>query len=188
MLVRAPDLTYQGYFTVPTLSGDGLDYGGHAMTYYEANDSLILAGHVNVNLTCEISVVGVGQVASTIQDVADAWEGNIDSIGTGSKRIGGNLVHNGTLYQTAFLFYDASGEQTNSHISRPIDLSDTGSVVGPTQVYTGVNEPDNAGSYSGYMCPVPAAWQDCFWGAVFDGECRYPDCKPHVLWPGRICL
>src|SRR5262249_50917062 len=111
-----------------------------------------------------ISIPSLGGTASLLQTLVDASEGK--SVGVGTTKIGGNLVYNGKLYFTKYLYYDASGSQTLSHFVRPLDLSVKGQVIGPFRV-----GPLGAGFYSGYFGLVPEEWQSALGGPVLTGNC-----------------
>jgi hypothetical protein len=165
-LVQSQNLKYLGSFKVPTLTGNGLSYGGTAIAFNPANNSLFMVGHVYDQLTAELSIPPLGGVASIRQSLADSLSGKLDSIGgDGSRRIGGNLVYKNRLYTTGFVFYDATGAQNVSHFSRPLTLN-SGTVTGPYRVGS-----MGAGFYSGYMGLIPAEWQSRFGGPALTGNC-----------------
>lgn len=164
-LVQKANMVHVGSFRVPNTSGNGFNYGGGALAYNPANNSLFISGHVHDNHTAEISIPGTSGTASIIQGLSDSLAGRIGQIGSDQKRIGGNLVYKNRLYVTAFLYYDGSGSQSRSHFSRPLSLTG-GSVNGPLQA-----GPKNAGFYSGYMGHVPPEWQSRLGGPALTGNC-----------------
>ena len=164
-LLGQKDLQYLGAFHVPVLPGNGLSYGGHGLAYNPANNSLYIVGHVYDLLTAEISIPAIGGTASILQPLTDSTGGKLSQIGTGTLRIGGNLVYNNRLYTTAFVYYDANGSQTLSHFNRPLSLSASG-VVGPYRV-----GPAGAGIYSGYMTVIPQEWRAKLGAPALTGNC-----------------
>lgn len=165
-LVQSSNLKLLGSFKVPTLAGNGFNYGGGALAYNPVNNSLFLSGHIYDNLTAEISIPAIGGTATARQGLADAFGGRIGSIGSdGSIRVGGHLVYNNKLYATAFLYYDGSGAQQLSHFSRALSLGG-GPVTGPYRVGS-----MGAGFYSGYMGLVPTEWQSRFGAPALTGNC-----------------
>jgi hypothetical protein len=165
-LVAQGDMTYLGSFNVPGASGDGFNYGGYAIAFNSANNSLYIVGDVTDLLTAEISIPALGGTATLLQPLADSTAGLLNKIGSGQLRIGGNFVYNNKLYTTGFVYYDANGAQTLSHFNRPLSLSASG-VTGPYAVGT----QQGAGWYSGYMTTIPAEWQTKLGAPAMTGNC-----------------
>ena len=163
--VQKGNLVHVGSFRLPTQSGNGFDYGGSALAYNPANNSLFIVGHIYDNFTAEVGIPGTSGTATIIQSLTDSLAGKIGQIGGDTKRIGGNLVYHNKLYVTAFIYYDASNSQTVSHFSRSLDLH-AGSVTGPTRA-----GPKGAGFYSGYMGHIPPEWQSRLGGPALTGNC-----------------
>jgi hypothetical protein len=148
------------------VSGNGFAYGGTALSYNPANDSLYIVGHVYDQDMAEVKIPALGGTATVLQALKDPLGGKLEQIGgSGSKRIGGSLVYNNKLYVTAFTFYDGDGSQSTSHFQRSLSLSDSG-VTGPYKVGS-----LGAGFYSGYMGTIPAEWQSQFGGPALTGNC-----------------
>jgi hypothetical protein len=164
-LVQKSNLSHQGSFKLPNVSGNGFAYGGTAIAYNPANDSLFVVGHTYDQHTAEVKIPSMGGTATILQPLTDSLAGRRGSIGSGTQVIGGNLVYKNRLYTTAFLFYDGSGSQSVSHFSRPLTLS-SGSVTGPVRVGS-----MNAGFYSGYMGLIPQEWQARLGGPALTGNC-----------------
>jgi hypothetical protein len=164
-LVTKSDMTYLGSFHVPVVSGNGFSYGGYGLAFNPARNSLYLSGHVYDLYTAELSIPALGGTATILQPLTDAYGGKLPQIGSGTARVGGNLVYNNKLYMTGFLYYDGSGSQTLSHFNRPLDLSATG-VAGPYRVGS-----DGAGYYSGYMTTIPSDWQAKLGAPAMTGNC-----------------
>ena len=164
-LLSKGDMTYQGSFHLPAVSGDGFTYGGYGLAFNSANNSLFIVGNVNDQQTAEISIPAIGGTATVLQPLADSTGGKLGSIGSGQVRIGGNLVYNNRLYTTAFVYYDASGSQTLSHFNRSTSFSTSG-VTGPYRVGS-----LGAGFYSGYMTTIPSDWQAKLGAPALTGNC-----------------
>lgn len=164
-LVQKANLVNVGSFRVPNASGNGFNYGGGALAYNPANNSLFITGHVYDNYTAEISIPGTSGTATMLQPLQNSLAGKIGQIGGDQKRIGGNFVYKNTLYVTAFIYYDATSSQTRSHFSRPLDLN-SDSVTGPVRA-----GPKGAGFYSGYMGDIPPEWQSRLGGPALTGNC-----------------
>jgi len=178
-LVQRGNVIYLGAFRVPEGNSPqtSFDYGGTALTYNAAHNSLYLVGHDWYQRTAEISIpqlVASAQIsqlatATFLQPFADALEGHLSSVNPASpnsKKIGGELVYDDKLIVSDYSFYDANGTQSTSHFSRPVDLSVTGQLVGPIRV--GSLYP---GFVDGYMAAVPQEWQALLGGPVLTGNC-----------------
>src|SRR4051812_22911570 len=72
-LVRSTDLTYLGSFMAPTVAGSGFTYGGSALAYNPANDSLFMVGNDVEQLTAEIKIPAIGGTATVLQGLVDAF-------------------------------------------------------------------------------------------------------------------
>lgn len=164
-LVRAANITYVGSFKLPAQSGNGFTYGGTAIAYNPANDSLYVVGHQYDQETAEVKIPAMNGTATLLQPLTDSLGGRLNSVGSSTVRIGGNMVYNGKLYVTAFVYYDANGAQNASHFSRSTNLS-SGGATGPLRVGS-----LGAGFYSGYMGAIPAEWQSRLGGKAITGNC-----------------
>lgn len=180
--IEARHLVLVGSFRIP--SGDfgspqwtGFSYGGTALAYNAANDSLYLVGHDHHQLVAEIAVPEIVKAdtldqlktATVLQSFVDVTEGALDSVDDGTVKIGGLLVWGGKLYGTAYSYYDADGNQTLSSFVHDLDLTASGTFEGFYQVGT-----LGAGLVSGYMTPIPPAWRDKLGGPVVIGQCCIP--------------
>jgi len=170
-LVQSNNLVRLGSFKVPTGlhvgSGDAeLEYGGTALGFNPARNSLFITGHDWDQLNEEISIPTLGGTATRLQSLTDPFEGHVDDIGASGNKTGGHFVYNGKLYVTAYTYYDASFSQKRSHFVRPVDLSVKGQIAGPYSV-----GPLNPGFYSGYMTVIPSAWRAALGGPVITGNC-----------------
>lgn len=178
-LVQKGNLVYQGAFRVPQGTSDAttFEYGGTALGYNPANNSLYITGHDHLQFSAEISIPPAVVNSTTLRDLAtatilqpltDATErrlGRINPPDPNPKKIGGHLVYNGRLIVTGFSYYDGAGTQSASHFSRPLSLSTTGDVIGPYSVGP------NPRFVGGYMTPVPPEWQASFAGPALTGMC-----------------
>ncbi|HEX5473153.1 MAG TPA: hypothetical protein VFX12_00715 [Vicinamibacterales bacterium] len=167
-LVQKSNLVHLGSFHVPTGQKFGgadaeYQYGGTALGFDPTRNALFLVGHDWDQLTGEISIPALGGTSTLLQSLTDAAEGR--SVGSSTQKVGGNLVYEGKLYFTKYLYYDASGSQVLSHFVRPLNLSTKGQVQGPYAV-----GPLGAGFYSGYMALVPPEWQSALGGPALTGN------------------
>jgi hypothetical protein len=177
-LVRAPNLVWQGAFLLPAPVSDNqtFAYGGTALAYDPTRSGLFVVGHDWYQLTAEVSVpplvkstrLGALHRATFLQPFSDATGGYIDKTGGTGNKIGGQLVHDGRLIGTAYVYYDAAGTQVATHWSRP----STG-LGGPASGIYRVGT-QGAGYVSGYLADVPAEWQARLGGPVLTGNCCIP--------------
>lgn len=175
-LLKQSDLVYQGAFRLPggKFGQSSFDYGGSALAYNPANDSLFIVGHDHQQMVAEISIppiVNSSQLsqlstAKVLQPFTDATEGKMFTVDGGTIKIGGLMVYQGKLYVTAYSYYDGDGNQRLSHFSRPLTLSTKGQVSGPYEVGT-----LKAGFVSGYMTQIPKSWQASLGGPAITGNC-----------------
>lgn len=184
-LLQQSDLEYLGAFKLPTGTqrcGSFTDvsncffYAGQAIAFNPANGSLFYSAHDwHPNFVAEIAIPPIINTttfsqlnaATVIQPFADAFDGKFNLIGSGTIKTGGIIVANGNLSLTAYIYYDAANTQTLSHYSRPLTLSITGQTIGPVAVGPFVK----SGFVSGYMTPIPQAWQTALGGTHLTGNC-----------------
>jgi hypothetical protein len=177
-LLQSSNLAYQGAFRVPQGSTDQTSffYGGTAPAYNPAHNSLFMVGHDWYQRSAEISIptvinstnINSLNTATLLQNFVDATDGKLNDINPSdpnSKKIGGQLVYNNQLYVTGCAYYDASGSQTLSHFISGTNLSVSNDARGPYQIGSW------AGIVSGYMSPIPSAWQSSFGGPALTGNC-----------------
>jgi hypothetical protein len=181
-VLQKDNLVYQGAFRVPQLPCTAptyacFSYGGTAVAYNPANNSLYIVGHSFGQLSAEISIpavvdspdIGALNTAKLLQPFADAAEGQRNAVNpttVNPNRIGGQLVYDGRLIFSVYSYYDGAGFQSTSHFARPLDLSQVGQLSGPDRV--GAQYP---GFVSGYMTAIPAEWQASFGGPALTGNC-----------------
>jgi hypothetical protein len=185
-LVQPQNLVYQGGFRVPAVSCSDVapndwqcfHYGGEAMTYYGADNSLYVGGHPYGNKVAEISIpsLSIGgtvssyNTATVLQQFVDVSEGNLAKVCTRTPcplQLSGLLVVGSTLVFAPRHTYDAGTppSQTTSHFTHSLNLSTAGH-NGPYRV---------GGTYPGwvdsYMGTIPSTWQAKLRGAYFTGGC-----------------
>ncbi len=175
-LVQSRNLIYDGAFRVPSgmMGATSFSYGGTAIGFNQARNSLFVVGHDWQQQVAEIAIPDIRYgsslrrlaTATVIQPFTDITEGTMGQVGPNTVKIGGLLPYRGRLYATAYLYYDGPGSQRFSHFVSGSDLSMTGDARGPYQVGT-----LGAGMVSGYMGLVPPAWQSALGGPVLDGQC-----------------
>ena len=181
-LIQQSGLVYLGAFKLPPWTSDAtsFSYGGTALGYNPARNSLFLVGHDQYQRTAEVAIPPLVQstslnalgTATFLQPFTDVTEGKLPSINPSdpnAKKIGGHLVYNGQLYVSGYSYYDGAGTQVLSHFVRPVSWTPTGQVQGPYQIGT-----LGAGFVSGYMTPIPPEWQSTFGGPALTGNCCLP--------------
>lgn len=169
-LVQFPNLEYVGAFRLPGGGGaSSFDYADGSIAFNPANNSLFIVGHDQQQMVAEVKIpnpvnatsVGALPVASFIQQFADPSEGK-----KGGNKTGGLLVHQGKLYGTVYIAYDADHSQTHSHYISGLNLSQSGDAQGLYRVQS-----PKVGYVSGYMGDIPAAWQSLFGFPALTGNC-----------------
>ena len=112
----------------------------------------------------------MGGTATFIQGYRDPTNGTAAGVPGGSNGafIGGHLLHNGSLYVTAFTYYDAAVEQNVAIWKRSPTLTDNTGLTGPSAA-----GPGNQGMYNQYMDNVPASFQSMLGGPAVIGGCCF---------------
>lgn len=170
LLVRPNMLARDGSFKLPTgasagsLTRRGYEYGATAIGFNPSKQSLFVVGHDWDQFIGEVGVPRFGQMAPVLQPLTDAAEGR--KVGPGTTKVGGILVHEGQLFFTKYIYYDATASQVEALFQRPPELSVKGQVQGPSRV-----GPFQAGFYSGYMAQVPPPLRQLLGGPALIGNC-----------------
>jgi hypothetical protein len=150
------------------------EYGGTALGFDAARNSLFLVGHDWGQLVAEISIpaVLIGAsvadlaTAAVLQPFTDPTHGLIYTVNPpdGNIKVGGLLPYQNQLYLSAYDYYDGAGSQLISHFTCGLDLSVP--CAGPYQVGT-----LGAGFVDGYFGLVPTDWQGALGAPVLNGNC-----------------
>jgi hypothetical protein len=177
-LIQQSGLKYVGAFRVPAgnFGGSSFAYGGTAMAYNPARNSLFMVGHDWQQQVAEVSIptpvnstsVDALPTATVIQPFADATEGRFGMVSSDipGVKVGGLMVLDTKLYGSLYIYYDGSGSQKLSHFVHSTNLSQS-SVQGPFEVA-------NTGAVAGHMLPVPQTWQSLLGGPFLTGQCCIP--------------
>jgi len=180
-LLQLANLVYQGAFRLPQPNCGSnyacFSYGGTAVAYDAADNSLYIVGHPYGQLSAEVSIPALVNsstltalnTATLLQQFGDPTNGKLNSVNpsTGSPNyIGGQLVYNSQLIVSVYTYYDGSGTQNSSHFVASLNLSNESQVTGPFQVGT-----QYPGFVSAYMTPVPTEWQGPLGGPALTGNC-----------------
>jgi hypothetical protein len=174
--LQLSNLVYQGAFRLPSgqFGGSSFSYGGTALAYNPANNSLFMVGHDWNQMVAEVripQIINSSQIsnlatATVLQSFADATEGKKSTVDNDTIKIGGLMVYSGQLYGTAYAYYDADASQVRSHFISSLNLATQGDARGMYQVGT-----MGAGFVSGYMTAIPAEWQASLGGPALTGQC-----------------
>ena len=186
-LLQQSDLEYLGAFQLPTGTqrcGTLTDvincysYGGAAIVFNPANNSLFYNGHNwHPNYVSEIGIPPIVntttfstlQKATVLQPFVDVYGGLMNTVDAGSVQAGGFLVSSGRLTMSAYSYYDGDGSQTLSHFFRSTNL--TSGVVNGAYRVTDPTLALKSGFFSNYMTPIPQAWQSVLGGKALTGGC-----------------
>ncbi|MBV9213654.1 MAG: hypothetical protein JOZ25_08425 [Actinobacteria bacterium] len=177
--LASSDLVYRGAFRLPAPVDDmrTFEYGGTALAYDPGRNGLFAVGHDWYQLTAEVSIprlrqrrhVGGLRRAHFLQPFTDATDGAIDRTGGDDNKVGGQLVFQGRIFGSVYVYYDASGSQVRSHWFRPSTSLTEGMASGLFRVgKTG------AGFVSGFMAEVPPKWRSILGGPAITGNCCIP--------------
>ena len=203
-LVQPDHLIYEGAFRVPAgmLRGPNLtewqydramfDYGGTALAYNPAHNSLFVVGHDQAQLVAEIAIptpingtnLASLNTATLLQPFTDATDRRLSLVNSDplnptdvTVKIGGLLPTSDRLFITGYIYYDGRSSQKLSHFVSGLDLSVPNDAVGPFEVNTTDCNPATgagclgAGFFDGYFARVPPAWQPALGGPVLNGNC-----------------
>jgi hypothetical protein len=174
-LLDQSDLEYLGAFRVPTgQQGDSsFAYGGTAIGFNPANNSLFAVGHDHHQAIAEISIPEIIN-SEVIDDLARAtvlqpFAGVLGRIPDytleSTVKVGGLMVVDGQLLGTAYEYYDGDGDAIDSHFRfTSLDVS-AGDVEGLFQVGS-----LGGGFVGGYMTPVPPEWQEVLGAEYITGQ------------------
>jgi hypothetical protein len=173
--VTQSHMTYVGSFRVPHNDNSGSQnntfaYGGTALGYNPANNSLFYGGHDWYQELAEIAipdVIAATATASVVQQLSDVTGGRMGSVDDGNVKLGGTLWYNGRLIVTAYSYYDADGNQRRTHFALSNGSTSGAGVSGPFEM-GGVA---NARSKAGYMGIVPEEWRSLLGGPALTGNC-----------------
>lgn len=177
--VSASGLRYEGSFLLPNQVSDQktFAYGGTALAYDPSRNALFAVGHDWYQLTAEVSIPKLVRAATIkslrrarfVQPFTDATDGKLDQTGGTNNKIGGQLVFDGRLYGSVYVYYDATDSQVVSHWVRPSTSLKRGHTKGLFQIGH-----QGAGFVSGFMAQIPGPWQKPLGGSVLTGNCCIP--------------
>jgi hypothetical protein len=175
--LSSADIVYVGGFRLPAEEVDGasFSFGGSPLAHNPATNSLFVGARgssiaeVTIPVPVNSNRVADLPFARFLQPFRDPTEGRLRDVANDGAYISGLLVHDGRLYGSGVIFYDANNVQELSHFSRSLELADA-SVKGMYRV----GDKGKAGLVAGYMAAVPPEWQTALGGPAVTGQCCIP--------------
>jgi hypothetical protein len=176
-LIYQENLQYLGAFRVPsgTFGDSVFDYGGTALAFNPAHNSLFIVGHDWDQAVAEIAIPQSIVNSNSLNNLATAsvlqpfvkvlGRAPNNTLANRTVKIGGLMVVNGGLIGTAYDYYDALGTARDSHFKLSSLSLATADVTGYFQVGN-----LGGGFVGGYMAPVPAQWQAAFGAPYLTGQ------------------
>src|SRR5437867_9196449 len=142
-LLHQTDLTYLGAFKLPsgTFGASSFDYGGTALAYNPADNSLFMVGHDYDQAVAEVSIPTLHTGPLSGLSTAGVLQPFVDVMGRvphftldDTPKIGGLMVMGNQLVGSMYEWYDADANAVDSHFTMSsLDLS-TATVSGLYQV------------------------------------------------------
>lgn len=197
-LIQKADLVYDGACLVPidSITDYALTYshGGTSLAFNPKNNSLFMVGHdwyQRVGEFAACPALGQGSDATKFPraaslqkpvDILQNKRGTVDGDPASQVKIGGLAPFGDLFAVSAWKYYDAAPvKQTKSHFVTGQNFSALPAVTGPFQVGTGFNaivptapaadlQQRIGGFVSGYMTPIPAAYQAALGGTHLTGQ------------------
>jgi hypothetical protein len=178
-LLYSPNVQYVGAFRVPNgqFGSDQYDtfsYGGTALAYDSANNSLFMVGHPYDQAVAQISIPSTILNSSNISSLTTATmlQNFTNVLGmlpsdpltqqyVGNVTIGGLMVQNGKLYGSVYGAYDNTGSPGVF-----FDLNSTTLATATAQSWTLGGD----GTANGYVAPIPSEWQSALGASYLAGQ------------------
>jgi hypothetical protein len=176
-LLHKDNLKYIGQFRLPggSQGASAFDYGGTALAFNPANNSLFVVGHDWKQHVAEVAIpdsivnsnnLGRLTTAKVLQPLCDVLSRvPNNSLAGRTVKIGGLLVVEGELLGTAFDFYDGGGTAKTSHFK----LDSLNLATAKVDGFFPVGK-RGAGFVAGYMAPIPAEWQEALGAPYLTGQ------------------
>jgi hypothetical protein len=163
-LLHQGDLDYLGAFNVPhgDIGSSTFEYGGTAIAYNPAKNSLFMVGHDWGQKVAEITIPALRTGSLSTLASAQTLQPFVSVLGRvpnqtleGGTKIGGLMVDGNRLIGTAYEYYDSNVNAVDSHFTLSSTNLATAQVGGLYQVGN-----LGGGFVGGYMTEVPAEWRD----------------------------
>jgi hypothetical protein len=189
VLLQKADLTYLGAFQLP--AGSDSTYGGTALTYWPAHQSLLVVGHDWYQRSAEITIPtpGTGSTVASLPrsaflqgwtDILQGKRNTVDGTPASGTKIGGHLVIGSQVLVSVWTFYDNNpGKLSHFWTGQLFSSLTPSAVTGPYQVglgfpgVPGTSSTAVAGVVSGYMTAIPSQWQTLLNGTYLTGNGGY---------------
>lgn len=169
-------LVYEGAFRVPASGfGDTFAFGGRPMAFNPESNTLFLgsrAGKVaELSIPTPINASTPDRLpfAQFVQPFHDPADGRLKEVAEEGAALDGLMVHEGSLYGTGLIYYDALHAQRLTHFTRSLKLGSPE----VTHMHR-VGESGQAGFVAGYMASVPIEWRASLGGSAVTGQCCIP--------------
>jgi|GEM_PF-947586 len=179
-LLYQQNLQYVGAFRVPggQIGSSVFDYGGSALAFNPANNSLFMVGHSSDQAVAEVAIpstilnttdlsrLSVAKVLQPFTSILPRLPNNPSNMSVGGQEaIGGLMVVDGQLIGTAFNTYDGSASVNVSHFKLSSTNLASANVSGLYQVGN-----MGGGFVGGYMAPIPSEWQSALGAPYLTGQ------------------
>jgi len=191
-LLHQTNLQYVGAFRVPNYYNktDEFSYGGTALAFNPANDSLFVVGHGQsiAEISIPHSIVNSNDLGKLYTaKVLQGWTRVLPSLPEGlvgandGQIIGGLLIDNGQLIGTNYAYYSGADKQKTSHfVLNSLKLPDA-SIKGLFKVG------DQGGRWvAGYMAAIPLEWQEKLGAPILTGQGDIPIISTTSSGPGAF--
>ncbi|MEZ4635773.1 MAG: hypothetical protein R2856_12580 [Caldilineaceae bacterium] len=176
-LLTIDDLRYEGAFRLPAdeFGLSSMNYSEGPLFYHPDRESIFIVGHAHQQAIAEFAVpeivdstviTDLAMAAAPVQNFAaflDSAQGDNPQL---LDRIGGLAVISGTtqMLVNAYEYYDAPGDNTDTTLV----IGDAADLAG-AQVEGFFAFEGGAGHTSGWISPVPPAWQSILGGPYITG-------------------
>ena len=177
-LLHSVDLQLLGAFRVPNYHDavDKFSFGGTALAYNPANNSLFIVGLGQGIAEVSIPATIVNSSTITSLTTGTVLQGFMKPTlpnplvgATDGAPIGGLLVHNGQLVGSMYAYYSGAQGQTTSHFV--LSTLNWSTAVGSGLFQVGSEPPR---MIAGYMSDIPPEWQSLLGGIVVSGLSNPP--------------
>lgn len=169
-------ILYEGAFRLPA-GGEGgtFAFGGRPMAFNPAANTLFVGTRSGKVAEVSVPTPARGKraeelpFATYVQAFHDPADGHMREVAEQGAALDGLLVHEGRLYGTGVIYYDAVHAQQVTHFMRSLKLG-----LPEVRRMHRVGENGQAGFVAGYMASVPEEWRSALGGSAVTGQCCIP--------------
>tara|TARA_R110001583_G_scaffold14664_7_gene61126 strand:- start:37289 stop:38824 length:1536 start_codon:yes stop_codon:yes gene_type:complete len=173
-------LTYEGAFRIAASENgvSDINYSEGPIAYNYDNNSLFIVGHAHQQAIAEYAIPEIvksevlselNMVADPIQVFSQVLSKTTDGNPEGIDRVGGLYYINhggqGKLIVNGYEYYDAPGDNTVSTL-----IVNDANAIENSQVTGYFSFEGGAGHTSGWISPIPEAWQEILEGSHITGQ------------------